>query len=168
MKGDRVMYHPDASKNISVSIVPPATKYRPLDNRQYYLHYVEGTQEYHLLITGSGEYEVQQNGTVLLSGEWRYCMGQYILVLTVNLNNLSLGHHSTNPVAHNDFLKKHLENLIQVVVQGDAAFYKYFPWLLDTKINLQMDQNESLRKEFIYTGRPRNYMQKQNEMITIS
>lgn len=153
----------NAYPRLQITIVPPATKYRPLDQRKYLLTYIEKNDEYHLFIFKNKHNAVENKKPITLSGEWRYKMGQYILIISINMTNFpevkSNFHDLISP-----YLNK-LEQHLSAMINGDSSIYKYFPWLVDTGIYLQINLNHAQYTETIYLGRPRKYLQKEKPKI---
>lgn len=156
------------SRKLPVTIVPPATQYRPLDNRQYRLIYKENADQYHLYIGKNSENESLHKESVVLAGEWRYHQGHYILVLTANQDQIEASELYSKKHGPSSLVKKNLDHLISAMIQGDFSLYKYFPWLLDTGIYLQLDHQEVPQNETLYIGKPRKFIQKQRETMIIS
>ena len=108
---------------------------------------------------------MSDHDAAILTGGWRYHHGEYILVFTVK--RLIGENGSRRSKEQLTYLKQNLEHLIRIIIQGDSSLYKNFPWLLDTRIYLQVEDEKTPQKEKHYIGKPRNYFQNQKDEYMI-
>ncbi|WP_442600253.1 staygreen family protein [Neobacillus sp. D3-1R] len=142
---------------LSVSYLPPATPFRPLDNRKYTLTHSDTTGE--LFLTIGCQYDKNKINMKLrdeVLAEWLPQTGEFQLWGNVYIS----GGEFDESYAKVRFMifQKELELAIKAIVYGDQSFYSCYPWLLDSPIYIRFDSVYPQFQQVLYYGTPRQYL----------
>ncbi|WP_449623008.1 staygreen family protein [Robertmurraya sp. Marseille-Q9965] len=143
--------------NLSVKFLPPATPYKPVDERKYTMTHSDETGELFLTIGYCyDESAINANFRDEVLAEWIPRMGQYILSGKVYV----CGGEYDEQYAKIRFMifQKELSLALTSIVYGDRGFYQYYPWLLDSPIYIQFESRYPLYNQLLYYGTPRQYL----------
>lgn len=139
--------------NLSVTMIPPATKYGPVDGRKYTLMKdKEKESEYYLAIGYRFDANIVNNDAKkILTAQWLRQMGQYKLKGTIkfktNETDLQIAQK------HRDFHK-----MVAQLIHGDHDFYRHVPWLMDAPIYIQLESSDLQSGTIQYCGTPRHHL----------
>ncbi|WP_064093376.1 staygreen family protein [Rossellomorea aquimaris] len=149
-------FNPD---KLSVTYLPPASIFNPIDHRKYTLTHSDSTGELFLSIGCQYELEnINLNMRDEVLGEWRREQGQYTLCGTVYISNGEFDEKLSN--VRFMVFKKELPLALSAIVNGDKGFYMYYPWLLDAPIYIYFDSIFPEFNQILYFGTPRQYIMK--------
>ncbi|VEF48117.1 Staygreen protein [Bacillus freudenreichii] len=140
----------------SVTILPPATAYRPVDGRKYTLIMSTSDSSCHLAI--GFKYETTLFNTKsekVLTAEWKPRLGEYILT-----GKVYFGSNQKDEAlqAAFDQMQTELSKAIQMIVKADEILYSHVPWLLDAPIYIEVDSYDHKYKTIKYFGTPRQHL----------
>ncbi|MCA1053852.1 staygreen family protein [Rossellomorea aquimaris] len=147
-------------EKLSVTYLPPASIFYPVDNRKYTLTHSDATGD--LFLSIGCHYDVEKiNGQMRdeVLGEWRREQGQYALFGKVYVS----GGEFDERLSKVRFMifKKELPLALSAIVNGDRGYYTYYPWLLDAPIYIYFESVFDEFNQVIYFGSPRQYLVKQ-------
>lgn len=145
--------------NQIVRILPPATTFRPMDGRRYTFTHSKKTGEVCVSIGYHFDYSIidpKSRDEILAA--WTYQTGQYILAVTVLVNDGSFDEKTAK--RRYDEFRENLATAIGTMINGDRRFFEYFPWLLDAPIYVHFEWKRSNNKPPGYYGKPRQYLEK--------
>ena len=149
-------FNPD---KLSVTYLPPASIFNPIDHRKYTLTHSDSTGELFLSIGCQYELEnINLNMRDEVLGEWRREKGQYTLCGKVYISNGEFDEKLSN--VRFMIFKKELPLALSAIVNGDKGFYMYYPWLLDAPIYIYFDSIFPEYNQILYFGTPRQYLVK--------
>ncbi|MEL3972225.1 staygreen family protein [Rossellomorea oryzaecorticis] len=149
-------FNPD---KLSVTYLPPASIFNPIDNRKYTLTHSDLTGE--LYVSIGSQYDLMKINAQMrdeVLGEWRREQGQYTLCGKVYVS----GGEFDEKLSKVRFMifKKELPLALTAIVNGDQGFYTYYPWLLDAPIYIYFESVFDEFNQVIYFGTPRQYLLK--------
>lgn len=137
----------------SVTILPPATAYSPVDGRKYTVIMSTENPICHIAIGFKYETKLINAKTEnVLTAEWKPRLGEYILT-----GNIYYGNNQN--VAFNQ-MQTDLSKAIQKIVKADKELYSHVPWLLDAPIYIEVESHDHQFKTIKYFGTPRQYLLK--------
>ncbi|MEK3886472.1 staygreen family protein [Bacillus sp. FSL K6-3431] len=141
----------------TVKIMPPATKYGPVDGRKYTLTSKEtdGSR----ILTIDTKYAMNAENVRcedILTAEWMPKLGEYTLSGKVFIG----GNEYDEVAALNRYnqLQDNLPEMIQTLIKGDSALYRHVPWLLDAPIYITYDSHIPHYNVIKQVGTPRSYL----------
>jgi len=147
------------SNKLSVTIIPPATAYDPVDKRKYTL---TGPNEDGIRFLAIGyKYEmslVNAKMEDMLTAEWKPKLGEYLLAGKVYVSGGEHDQHSAKERYME--LQAELPGAISMMIHGDRDLYKHVPWLLDAPIYIEFDSTYNQYRTIQYAGTPRQYLSK--------
>lgn len=143
--------------NLSVTMIPPATNYGPVDYRKYTLMKEIGNEAMNYLAIGyQNNANIVNNEVVeVLTAHWTRQLGEYVLRGKINIG----GTKDHIEAAKESFIniKADLANMIAMLINGDRELYKHVPWLKDAPIYIEFASPFSKFRSIQYCGTPRNY-----------
>ncbi|GIN21202.1 MAG TPA: hypothetical protein DEO65_06835 [Bacillus bacterium] len=140
----------------SVTILPPATTYHPVDGRKYTLVMSTKDSNYHLAIGFKYEMELLNEETEkILTAEWQPRLGEYILTGRIDFGSKRNGEIVWN---NSHKIQGNLTEAISLMVKADKDLYAHVPWLLDAPIYIEIDSNTHKYKTIQYYGTPRQHL----------
>lgn len=140
------------AKQFSVTILPPATVYHPVDGRKYTFVLSDYYSNQYLAIGYKYEINllnVNHQQEDILTAEWRPELGEYILK-----GKMYLDDKENDVFAIRDKCKQYekmLPELISFMINADRIFYSHVPWLLDAPIYVKLRMTQ-------FMGTPRQYL----------
>ncbi|MCU9614703.1 staygreen family protein [Caldibacillus lycopersici] len=159
------MYTIDLAK-LSVTMIPPATTFSPVDGRRYTLLVSEETGEFDLSIGHHFHIEkINSEDRLEIIAAWTYQLGHYILAVTVMVAD----DQTDINVAHQrfQFFQNNMNHGLQAIVSGDNPFYQNFPWLQNAPIYVNFESVHPQFKQTIYYGKTRKYLNKKHPEIVL-
>lgn len=147
-------FQPD---KLSVTYLPPATPFFPVEGRKYTLTHSVETGE---LFLSTGHVYDRANINIKmrdeLVAEWIPRLGEYTLWGQVYVS----GGEYDEKYAQVRYLvfQREIETALQAIVNGDQTFFTYFPWLLDAPVYIQFDSVFPQFQKIMYYGTPRQYL----------
>ncbi|RIW38367.1 hypothetical protein D3H55_02175 [Bacillus salacetis] len=147
------------SEKLSLTYIPPASIFYPMDGRKYTLTHSDLTGE--LFLSAGCVYDMAKIDPLMrdeVLAEWVRVMGQYTLSGKVHVSGGEF-EKNLSKVRYMIF-QKELPLALTAIVNGDNGFFTYFPWLLDAPIYISF---ESIYPEFNHVqfyGTPRKYLTK--------
>ncbi|NCU18557.1 staygreen family protein [Pallidibacillus pasinlerensis] len=148
------------SSNISITILPPATPFRPVDGRRYTLVHTKDSNDIMVSIGDCFDNQTYEEEYHELLAVWTYQLGFYLLTVTLNMNTLP-------EELQSNILEKYLEKYLTIIVLGDLKFYKDFPWLLDAPIYVNIESDYQQFNQSKYVGTPRKLLIKYKKSSSI-
>ncbi|UII54147.1 staygreen family protein [Cytobacillus spongiae] len=157
------------SNLLTVTYLPPATPFHPVEGRKYTLTHSDTTGELYLSI--GIRYDMKAVNPQFrdeVVAEWTPKMGQYILNGTVYVS----GGEFDEKYAKIRYMifKRELDLALTAMVYGDRSFYLHYPWLLDSPIFIQFSSVYPQFNQLLYFGTPRKYlmieMQSKKQTVT--
>ncbi|WLR57101.1 staygreen family protein [Mesobacillus subterraneus] len=152
-------------ERLSVTFIPPATAFVPIDSRKYTLTHSDLTGELFLAVGNVYDYQAinfEMRDEVL--ADWITINGEYLLYAKVYISN---GEYDLNMSRIRYMIfKKELDLALTAIVYGDKNFYTYYPWLLDAPIYVQFSSIYPEFNQVAYYGTPRMYLNKVNKKRT--
>lgn len=142
----------------SVTVLPPATAYHPVDGRKYTLIMSTSEPGFHLAI--GFKYEMSLLNTVkesekILTAEWKPRLGEYILTGKIYIDS----NQSDDTLRKSfDHMQAELSKSLSMIVKADKILYSHVPWLLDAPIYIEFDSYHHKYKTIQYFGTPRQYL----------
>lgn len=143
--------------NLSVTFLPPATPFKPVDERKYTMTHSDETGELFLTVGYCyDESAIDPKFRDEVLAEWIPRMGQYVLSGKVYVS----GGEYDEQYAKIRFMifQRELNLALTSIVYGDRALYQYYPWLLDSPIYIQFESVFPLYNQMLYFGTPRQYL----------
>ncbi|WP_019156756.1 staygreen family protein [Robertmurraya massiliosenegalensis] len=142
---------------LKVTFLPPATPFKPVDERKYTMTHSEETGETFLTV-GYCYDESCINPKIHdeVMAEWIPRMGQYILNGKVHVSNGE--YDEQNSKIRFMIFQQEIAFALTSIVYGDRALYQYYPWLLDSPIYIQFECVYPLYHQLLYFGTPRQYL----------
>ncbi|GAA0314921.1 staygreen family protein [Bacillus carboniphilus] len=152
-------FHPE---KLSVTFLPPATPFYPVEGRKYTLTHSDESGE--LFLSIGYTYDVTKINSKMrdeVIAEWIPRLGEYTLWGQVYVS----GGEYDEKYSQVRFLifQRELSKAIGAIVNGDHTFYSYFPWLLDAPIYIQFDSIYPQFQKIMYYGTPRKYLKLPSE-----
>jgi len=145
------------SDQISVTILPPATSYHPVDGRKYTLIFSNKIPSCHLAIGYKYQIGVlNAENENMVTAEWKPRLGEYILTGKVYFTVLDQNEASIKEQF--TILLADLAKAIEIIVKADQAIYTHAPWLLDAPIYIEVDSNIKQYQTIQYYGTPRQHL----------
>ncbi|CAM3790063.1 staygreen family protein [Mesobacillus thioparans] len=148
-------------EKLTVSYIPPATAYMPIDSRKYTLTHSDLSGELFLAIGNVYDYQAinyKMRDEVL--ADWLTINGEYILFANVYVSN---GEYDLNMSRIRYMIfKRELDLALTAMIYGDRSFFTYHPWLLDAPIYVKFSSSFPEFNEIVYYGTPRYYLNKVN------
>lgn len=144
---------------LRVTFFPPATPYKPIDERKYTLMKSHKTGEYFLTIGYCYDSSLMSSNKEILA-EWVPRMGQYILKGKVSIRDENMDEKQAK--IHFLSLQKELRIALFHIVYGDYVLYQNYPWLLDSPIYIQFESSFAQFQQLLYCGTPRQYLRGQS------
>jgi hypothetical protein len=146
-------------EKLTVTYLPPASIFNPIDNRKYTLTHSDTTGQLYLSI--GSQYDAANLNAKMrdeVLGEWRRELGQYTLFGKVYVS----GGEFDEKLSQIRFMifKKELPLALYAFVNGDKGFYTYYPWLLDAPVYIYFESIFNEFNQVIYFGTPRQYLMK--------
>ncbi|MCM3236406.1 staygreen family protein [Heyndrickxia oleronia] len=147
----------DRFDNLSVNILPLATKLTPLQGRRYTLSHSEATGEWLVSIGLKGSKQITsfdlQN---VIQAEWTTKMGEYVLLGKINIDSEA----NDKKLAQIRYMiyQKELPFLIKMIINSDRLFFNYYPLLLDAPIHIEFQSTSSQLYQTLFMGTPRKYL----------
>lgn len=147
---------------LSVTIFPPATPYKPVDERKYTLTHIDTTGELFLTIGYCYDYQaINEKFRDEVLAEWKPRMGQYTLIGKVYVSNGEFDEKYA--MVRYLIFQRELPLALTAIVYGDQALYQNHPWLLDAPIYIQFESSYTQFQQFVYYGTPRQYLTTANK-----
>ncbi|WP_456271223.1 staygreen family protein [Bacillus sp. AK031] len=146
-------------EKLSVTYLPPASIFYPLEGRKYTLTHSDTTGDLFLSIGchyDSAKLNPLMRDEVL--AEWVCAMGQYSLSGKVYISGGEFD-ENLSKVRYMIF-QKELPLALSAIVNGDSGFFTYFPWLLDVPIYICFESIFPEYHQVKYLGTPRQYLLK--------
>ncbi|WP_075980614.1 staygreen family protein [Bacillus massilinigeriensis] len=144
-------------EKLSVTYLPPATEFNPVDGRKYTLTHSDTTGELYLSIgNGYAFSSINPNTKDEVLAEWVTHMGQYMLNGKVYISGGEYGEEHAK--ARFIIFKNELELAITAIVYGDRSLYLNYPWLLDSPIYIKFESIFPQFNQVLYFGTPRQYL----------
>ncbi|MDZ5472723.1 staygreen family protein [Bacillus sp. 31A1R] len=142
---------------LSATYLPPATQFKPVDERKYTLTHSDETGDLFLTIgycydTGAINPKIRDE----VLAEWVPQMGQYVLKGKVYISGGEFDEQFSK-IRYMIF-KKELNLALTAIVYGDKLFYSNYPWLLDSPIYIQFESIFPQYHQLVYFGTPRQYL----------
>lgn len=142
---------------LRVTFFPPATPFKPVDERKYTL--ARDNEAGDLILTVGYCYDESAVDPVYhneILAQWIYRRGQYILSGKVLID----GQDVDEQYAKNRFLvfQRELQGALTAIVSGDRGFFENYPWLLDSPIYIHFESNIPQYNQVFYYGKPRQYL----------
>lgn len=142
---------------LSVTFIPPLTRYKPVERRKYTLTHSDRTGN--LFLTIGYCYDVNAINPMLrdeVLAEWVPQMGQYVLRGKVYIS----GGEYDEQYSNIRFLifQRELNKALTAIVYGDRELFQSYPWLLDSPIYIQFDSNFQSFNRMLYYGTPRTFL----------
>lgn len=142
---------------LRVTFFPPATPYKPVDERKYTLLKTDHTGEYFLTIGYCYDSSLMNSPSHKeILAEWIPRMGQYILKGKVHMSDGEMDEKQAR--IRFMMLQKELKLGLYYIVYGDYAFYQNYPWLLDSPIYIQFESTYPKFQKILYYGTPRQIL----------
>ncbi|MBM7661827.1 hypothetical protein JOC85_002634 [Bacillus mesophilus] len=150
-------------EKLSVTFIPPANSFRPIEGRKYTLTHSDLTAELFLDIGFIFNYE-KINSVMRdeVLAKWQ----------KTNENQLHLigkayvdGGEFNKEMAGVRFaiFRKEMDTALKGIIFGDLAFLTNYPILLDSPIYIYFESNYPEFKQILYYGTPRQYLQQINQ-----
>lgn len=140
----------------SVTILPPATEYHPVDGRKYSL--VMSTEDSDCRLAIGHKYLMNlhnKESDNILTAEWKPRLGEYILTGKVNFHE----NNSDEGIPyHFEDIQSNVHNAIKLIVKADRVLFSFVPWLLDAPIYIELDSHFRKNKSIQYFGTPRHFL----------
>ncbi|MGG1632665.1 staygreen family protein [Rossellomorea sp. NRS-1567] len=146
-------------EKLTVTYLPPASIFNPIDNRKYTLTHSDTTGE--LFLSVGCHFDLEKINPSMrdeVLGEWRRDLGQYTLAGTVYVSGGEFDQQLSN--VRFMIFKKELPLALAAMVNGDKGFYTYYPWLLDAPIIVCFESVFPEYQQTLYFGTPRQYLLK--------
>jgi hypothetical protein len=142
---------------LRVTFFPPATSFKPVDERKYTMTHNDETGE--LFLTVGYCYDVSAINPTFrdeVLAEWVPQMGQYVLKGKVYVG----GEEFDEQYSKIRFMifQRELTEALTTIVYGDRAFFQNYPWLLDSPIYIHFESVYPLYNQSLYQGTPRQYL----------
>lgn len=142
---------------LNVTYFPPATPFKPVDERKYTLTHSDVTGELFLTIGYCYDYDaVNSKFRDEVLAEWKPVMGQYTLLGKLYVTNGEFDENYALIRFH--IFQKELPLALTAMVYGDQKFYQNYPWLLDSPIYIQFESSYPQYNQYMYFGTPRYYL----------
>ncbi|MGR3764414.1 staygreen family protein [Rossellomorea sp. NS-SX7] len=144
-------------EKLSVTYLPPASIFNPIDNRKYTLTHSDTTGDLYLSI--GCHYDLKKINAQMrdeVLGEWRREHGQYTLCGNVYVSRGEFD-EKLSKVRFMIF-KKELPLALAAIVNGDRGFFTYYPWLLDAPVYIYFESVFDEFSQVISFGTPRQYL----------
>ncbi|MGM0844829.1 MAG: staygreen family protein [Bacillota bacterium] len=144
-------------EKLSVTYLPPASVFNPLDARKYTLTHSDITGE--LFLSIGCNYDVTKLDTKMrdeVLAEWVRVLGQYTLSGKVYVSGGEFD-ENLSKVRYMIF-QKEMPLALSAIVNGDSGFFSYFPWLLDAPIYIAFQSEFPDYQGIQYFGTPRRYL----------
>lgn len=147
------------TKHFSVTILPPATVYHPVDGRKYTFILSDHSSNRYLAIGykyASNLLNVHHDQEDILTAEWRPELGEYVMK-----GNICLSNKENDVFAVREKLKQYekmLPEAISFIIHADRSFYSHVPWLLDAPIYMECTSLDRHVRTTQYMGTPRQYL----------
>lgn len=142
---------------LHVTYSPPASIFAPIDHRRYTMTHSDSTGE--LFVTIGCEYDVSAINPYMrdeVLTEWVREDGQYRLNGRVYIS----GGEFDRQMAQVRYMifKREMGTALAAIVNGDAGFFTYHPWLLDAPITIHFESVFPEYDQMVYFGTPRQYV----------
>lgn len=148
----------DSSK-LNVTFFPPATPYKPFENRKYTVEICNETGKIYVTI---GNRYFQQHASNIsakeITAQWTPRMGQFILNGKVHVSKGEFDEEQAK-IRLSSF-QQHLDLALAAIVFGDQKFFHNYPWLLDSPIYIHFESNYPQFHQMLYFGTPRQFLNK--------
>ncbi|MBA2175989.1 staygreen family protein [Halobacillus locisalis] len=148
-------FHPE---KLSVTLIPPATKIEPIENRKYTLTHSDTTGE--LFLSTGTEYDIAAINPVMrdeVIAEWmKDDQNRYYLAGKAHVDGTNMD-KSSSMIRFNVF-KKEMETALKGITYGDRAFFAEYPTLQDAPIYIQYESIYPKYNQTFYYGTPRQYL----------
>lgn len=146
----------DLSK-LHVKYLPPATDFRPVEQRKYTVTHSDETGDVFLAIGHAYDNNaVNQKFRDELLAEWIPQLGQFVLLGNVYVS----GGEYDEKYAKIRYMifKKEAKLALSAIMHGDSGFLSNYPWLLDAPIYIQFQSIYPEFSQILYFGTPRQYL----------
>lgn len=154
------------SGKLCVTFFPPATPFKPVDERKYTFSKNNETGDCNLTIGYCfDESVIDPVYHNEIFSEWVYRRGQYILKGKVFVNSSEV----EEQYAKKRFLffQREMQEALTSIVNGERRFFQNYPWLLDSPIYIHFESTFPKYNQVFYYGKPRQYLaQGQQEFIS--
>jgi len=142
---------------LKLTYFPPATPFKPVDERKYTFTHSDVTGELFLTIGYCYDFDaINMKLRDEVFAEWKHTMGQYTLTGKVFVSNGEFNEKYSMIRFH--IFQKELPLALTAMVYGDRNFYMNHPWLLDSPIYVQFESAFPQFHQLIYYGTPRQYL----------
>ncbi|MBA4538648.1 hypothetical protein H1Z61_16320 [Bacillus aquiflavi] len=145
-------------EKLTVSCIPPSTRFRPVHGRRYTLTRCNITDSHCLHIGYDYHINKDEKKRDQVLAEWIPQMGQIVLWVKVFVDDGQDDEQSAK--IRFMIFKKETSQALKAFVNGDQQFYVHFPWLLDSPIYLQFESAYRQFQQVNYMGTPRQYIAK--------
>lgn len=145
-------FHPSKLK---VTFFPPATPYKPVDERKYTVNYKDNTGEIFLTIGYCYETGAFYQYDAVFA-EWIPQLGQYILKGKVFISDSNFDEQTAKYRFQR--MQNDLPIAISAIIYGDRQLFQYYPWLLDCPIYIHFESNDPQFQRILYIGTPRYFL----------
>ncbi|MGF2615987.1 hypothetical protein FZC84_11445 [Rossellomorea vietnamensis] len=146
-------------EKLTVTYLPPASVFSPLDARKYTLTHSDMTGDLFLSIGcvyETAKIDASMRDEVL--AKWVRVMGQYTLSGKVYISGGEFD-ENLSKVRYMIF-KKEMSLALSAIVNGDQGFFSYYPWLLDAPIYIAFESYFPEFQGIHYFETPRRYLLK--------
>lgn len=142
---------------LSVTYLPPATPFKPVDERKYTLTHSDDTGELYLTVGYCYDMDaINPKFRDEVLAEWVPRMGQYVLSGKVYVT----GGEFDEQYSKIRFMifQRELSLALTAIVYGDRAFYQHYPWLLDSPIYIHFESTFPQFNQTLFAGTPRHFL----------
>lgn len=147
------------TKQFSVTILPPATVYHPVDGRKYTFIMSDHSSNRYLAIGykyALNLLNVNREKEDVLTAEWRTELGEYILKGKMYLHEKEEDVFAIRKKCKQ--YEKMLPETISFLINADRLLYSHVPWLLDAPIYVEFNTLHRHFRTAQYMGTPRQYL----------
>jgi hypothetical protein len=146
-------------EKLSVTFIPPANSFQPIEGRKYTLTHSDLTAELYLDIGymfNYGKINPIMRDEVL--AEWQKSKANQLYLFGKAYVD---GGEFNKEIAGIRFgiFKKEMNTALIGIIYGDISFFSNYPTLLDAPIYIYFESNYSEYKHIFYYGTPRQYLQ---------
>ncbi|WP_077212998.1 staygreen family protein [Bacillus dakarensis] len=143
--------------NLSVTFLPPATPYKPVEERKYTMTHSDETGE--LFLTVGYCYDIsminaEKHDEVL--AEWVPSGGQFVLKGKVHVSGGEFDEQYSK--VRFMIFQRELNLALTAIIYGDRIFFHNYPWLLDSPIYIEFESIYPTYHQVLYYGTPRQYL----------